>query len=77
MKLYATKTITPEIRAAMPNGFKQFDICECCGFNALSHKKEDNWKQVIFRKRFNLVLCEECTDKKDGTWVYPKGQEGR
>ena len=74
-EMYSTKSITPEIREKIPNGLRQFDICECCGLNQLTCDEKDNWKSIVFRKRFNLVLCDECTDKKDGTWnmqIYEK-----
>lgn len=70
MDIHSTKSITPGIRKRIPNGFRHFDICECCGYNYLT--AADNWKGVVFRTRFNMAICDECTDKKDGTWVYPQ-----
>lgn len=67
-QFYSTKSITPEIREKIPNGFREFDVCENCGFDAKNCIDEDSWKAVVFRKRYNMALCDECTDKKDGTW---------
>lgn len=66
--MYYTKLITPEIREKIPNGTGDFDICERCGFDKNKCEEKDNWKGVVFRKRFNMVLCDECTDRRDGTW---------
>jgi len=67
-EMYSTKSITPEIRKKLPNGMRQFDICERCGLNQLTCGEKDNWKSIVFRKRYNKALCDECTDRLDGTW---------
>jgi len=68
LQLYSTKSVTPEIRAKLPNGFRYFDVCERCGFNKLVCDEKDGWKSNVFYKRYDMILCSECVDKKDGTW---------
>ena len=68
MPIYRTASITSDTRDNIPNGLRQFDICECCGLNQLTCENSDKWKSIVFRKRYNMALCDECTDKKDGTW---------
>ena len=73
MTYYSTKSITPGMRKKIPNCFGQFDVCEGCGYSAVG--EESNIKGVRFYARYQLVLCDECVDKKDGTWVYEEDVE--
>ncbi|MGV8982127.1 hypothetical protein [Clostridium sp.] len=67
-----TSSATDDLRKEIPNFYGFFDNCENCSYSV--DNKEPN-KSIRFYKRYNKILCDECVDKKDGTWVYPKEQE--
>ena len=67
---YSTSSATDEFKKKMPNCFKFFDVCEKCKVNYLNTDKS-----IVFYKRYNKILCDECVDKNDGTWVYVNDRE--
>jgi len=69
---YITSSVTDELRKEIPNFQGYFDVCEKCSYSV--DNKEPN-KSIRFYRRYNKILCDECVDKKDGTWVYSKWQE--
>lgn len=74
---YRTSSINDENRKRIPTGVP-FDICEHCGLDKTNCKEEDTWKNVRFFEKYNQVLCDECVDRKDGTWnmrVYEENGE--
>jgi len=69
----STDSVTDELREKIPNCFGFFDVCEKCSYTI---KFKDADKSIRFYKRYNKILCDECVDKNDGTWVYANEQEG-
>jgi len=68
-----TSSVTDELRKTIPNFQGYFDVCEKCSY---SIKRKGADKSIRFYKRYNKILCDECVDKNDGTWVYANEQEG-
>lgn len=62
--VYRTDSITDELRSKIPTGI-YFDKCEKCGCVNWVLGNQSN-KNVCFYERYNLALCDECVDGKDG-----------
>lgn len=55
----------PIKREEIPN-FTRFYQCENCKLT----RENSGWRSIRFYVRYNMILCDECVDKKDGTWIY-------